>query len=60
MAIKTFKNLKANLAAIPTPLNAFVNPIDVLVKRIREKISCLPNSKNFLLTSRGIGYKLEP
>ena len=33
MAIKTFKNLKANLAAIPTPLNAFVNPIDVLVKR---------------------------
>ena len=29
---KIFKNLKANLAAIPTPLNAFVNPIDVLVK----------------------------
>ena len=32
----------------------------VRVKRIREKISFLPNSKNFLLTSRGIGYKLEP
>ena len=41
-------------------INVSIRTIDVLVKRIREKISCLPNSKNFLLTSRGIGYKLEP
>ena len=41
-------------------INVSIRTIDVLVKRIREKISCLPNSKNFLLTSRGVGYKLEP
>ena len=41
-------------------INVSIRTIDVLVKRIREKISSLPNSKNFLLTSRGIGYKLEP
>ena len=31
-----------------------------LVKRVREKIVCLPASKNVLLTSRGIGYRLDP
>ena len=41
-------------------INVSVRTIDVLVKRIREKITSLPNSKNILLTSRGIGYKLEP
>jgi two-component system phosphate regulon response regulator OmpR len=41
-------------------INVSIRTIDVLVKRIREKIISLPNSKNFLLTSRGIGYKLEP
>ena len=41
-------------------INVSIRTIDVLVKRIREKITSLPNSKNFLLTSRGIGYKLEP
>ena len=41
-------------------INVSTRTIDVLVKRIREKIISLPNSKNFLLTSRGIGYKLEP
>ena len=34
--------------------------IDVLVKRLREKIMSIPTSKNILLTSRGIGYKLDP
>ena len=34
--------------------------IDVLVKRLREKILGLPKAKNILLTSRGIGYKLDP
>ena len=41
-------------------INVSIRTIDVLVKRIREKINSLPNSKNFLHTSRGIGYKLEP
>ncbi len=41
-------------------INVSVRTVDVLVKRIREKITSLPNSKNLLLTSRGIGYKLEP
>ena len=41
-------------------INVSIRTIDVLVKRIREKITTLPNSKNFLLTARGIGYKLEP
>ena len=40
-------------------INVSVRTVDVLVKRIREKITSLPNSKNLLLTSRGIGYKLE-
>ena len=34
--------------------------VDVLVKRLRSKIISLPKSKNILLTSRGIGYKLDP
>ena len=41
-------------------INVSERTVDVIVKRLREKISSLPNSKNFLLTSRGIGYKLEP
>ena len=45
---------------LASEINVSVRTIDVLVKRIREKITSLPNSKNFLLTSRGIGYKLEP
>ncbi len=34
--------------------------VDVLVKRLRSKILSLPDSKNILLTSRGIGYRLDP
>ena len=41
-------------------INVSERTVDVLVKRLREKITSLPNSKNILLTSRGIGYKLEP
>ena len=41
-------------------INVSLRTVDVLVKRIRAKITSLPNSKNLLLTSRGIGYKLEP
>ena len=41
-------------------ISVSIRTIDVLVKRLREKITSLPKSKNILLTSRGIGYKLEP
>jgi len=41
-------------------INVSIRTVDVLVKRLREKITYLPNSKNILLTSRGIGYRLEP
>ena len=41
-------------------INVSVRTVDVLVKRLRSKITSLPDSKNILLTSRGIGYKLEP
>ena len=41
-------------------INVSVRTVDVLVKRLRSKITSLPASKNILLTSRGIGYKLDP
>ena len=40
-------------------VNVSIRTVDVLIKRLREKIIFLPNSKNILLTSRGIGYKLD-
>ena len=57
-----YKNLGNDVKRekLASDINVSIRTIDVLVKRIREKISSLPNSKNFLLTSRGIGYKLEP
>ena len=57
-----YKNLGNDVKRekLASDINVSIRTIDVLVKRIREKISCLPSSKNFLLTSRGIGYKLEP
>ena len=33
--------------------------IDVIVKRLRSKIYKIPHHQNLLLTSRGIGYKME-
>ncbi len=57
-----YKNLGYDVKRekLASEINVSVRTIDVLVKRIREKITSLPNSKNILLTSRGIGYKLEP
>ena len=57
-----YKNLGYDVKRekLASDINVSIRTIDVLVKRIREKIISLPNSKNFLLTSRGIGYKLEP
>jgi two-component system phosphate regulon response regulator OmpR len=60
--LQLYKNLGNDVKRekLASDINVSTRTIDVLVKRIREKIGCLPNSKNFLLTSRGIGYKLEP
>ena len=33
--------------------------VDVIVKRLRAKIHKIPDHQNLLLTSRGIGYKME-
>ena len=41
-------------------INVSARSVDVLVKRLRSKILSLPQSKNILLTSRGIGYRLDP
>ena len=41
-------------------INVSTRSVDVLVKRLRSKILSLPQSKNILLTSRGIGYRLDP
>ena len=40
-------------------LNVSDRTIDVIVKRLRSKISKVPYHQNLLLTSRGIGYKME-
>ena len=60
--LQLYKNLGSDVKRekLASNINVSIRTVDVLVKRIREKISSLPNSKNFLLTSRGIGYKLEP
>ena len=60
--LQLYKNLGNDVKRekLASDINVSIRTIDVLVKRIREKISRIPNSKNFLLTSRGIGYKLEP
>jgi len=60
--LQLYKNLGNDVKRekLASDINVSIRTIDVLVKRMREKISSLPNSKNFLLTSRGIGYKLEP
>ena len=60
--LQLYKNLGNDVKRekLASDINVSIRTVDVLVKRIREKITSLPNSKNFLLTSRGIGYKLEP
>ncbi|MBF96969.1 MAG: TorCAD operon transcriptional regulatory protein TorR [Alphaproteobacteria bacterium MarineAlpha9_Bin4] len=40
-------------------LNVSDRTIDVIIKRLRSKISIIPYHQNLLLTSRGIGYKME-
>ena len=57
-----YKNINLDVARekLAEEINVSKRTIDVLVKRLREKIMSLPTSKNILLTSRGIGYKLDP
>ena len=57
-----YNNVNADVARekLAEELSVSKRTIDVLVKRLREKIMSIPTSKNILLTSRGIGYKLDP
>ncbi len=60
--LQLYQNLGSDVKRekLADEINVSIRTIDVLIRRIREKITSIPNSKNFLLTSRGIGYKLEP
>ncbi len=40
-------------------LNVSDRTVDVIIKRLRTKISKSSNNQNLLLTSRGIGYKMQ-
>lgn len=57
-----YKNLSIDVERekLAEEIDVSIRTVDVLVKRLREKINSLPNPKNILLTSRGIGYKLDP
>ena len=57
-----YKNIYIDVARekLAKEISVSIRTVDVLVKRVREKIVCLPASKNVLLTSRGIGYRLDP
>jgi two-component system phosphate regulon response regulator OmpR len=57
-----FKNTGSDVERdeLAKEINVSTRSVDVLVKRLRSKILSLPQSKNILLTSRGIGYRLDP
>ena len=54
---------KSNLAVkredLANILKVSDRSVDVIIKRLRQKINHIPNHRNLLLTSRGIGYKME-
>ena len=47
---------REDLAAL---LNVSFRTVDVIIKRLRFKIREIPNVESLLMTSRGIGYKME-
>ncbi len=56
-----YKNLSSSVKRedLAELLNVSYRTIDVIIKRLRYKIKDFPNSQNFIMTSRGIGYKME-
>ena len=52
-------NLAVKREALANILKVSDRTVDVIIKRLREKINKIPNHQNLLLTSRGIGYKME-
>ena len=62
MLLYLYKNIGNDVERedLATEINVSTRSVDVLVKRLRSKILSLPQSKNILLTSRGIGYRLDP
>jgi two-component system phosphate regulon response regulator OmpR len=52
-------NLAVNREELANILKVSDRSVDVIIKRLRQKIKHIPNHRNLLLTSRGIGYKME-
>jgi len=56
-----YKNLSKSVKRedLANLLKVSYRTIDVIIKRLRHKIKEFPNSQNLLMTSRGVGYKME-
>ena len=56
-----YKNLSNSVKRedLANLLKVSYRTIDVIIKRLRHKIKEFPNSQNLLMTTRGVGYKME-
>ena len=56
-----YKNLSNSVKRedLANLLKVSYRTIDVIIKRLRHKIKEFPNSQSLLMTSRGVGYKME-
>ena len=52
-------NIAVKREVLAKLLNVSDRTVDVIIKRLRTKISKSSNNQNLLLTSRGIGYKMQ-
>lgn len=59
--LKLFKNAPSSVSReeLAKNLEVSARTIDVIIKRLRNKLVEIPNYKNLLLTVRGIGYKMD-
>ena len=59
--IYLYENLSSSVKRedLANLLKVSYRTIDVIIKRLRHKIKEFPNSQNLLMTSRGVGYKME-
>ncbi len=48
-----------NRQSLAELLSVSSRTIDVIIKRLRFKIKIFPNHQNFILTIRGVGYRME-
>ena len=61
MQLKLYKNAPSSVSReeLAKNLEVSARTIDVIIKRLRNKLVEIPNYKNLLLTVRGIGYKMD-